>query len=294
MSGPAPSRDRFYTGASGARLAASLFAPAGPSRVTALLLHGGGQTRHAWDKSARALARNGVAVVALDQRGHGQSDWLGDGRYGFADFAADVTAVADAIAADTGTRPVAVGASLGGIAAMLAMRLRPAVFAGLILVDVTPELDLQGVARVRNFMGANASGGFASVEAAADAIAAWLPHRPRPKSLGGLSKNLRQRDDGRYYWHWDPQFLKGPHPVDAHDGALRGQLQAALAATAIPVLLVRGLESELVRDKEVADFRAHCPAAECVDVAGARHMVAGDRNDAFAAAIVEFLARRFG
>lgn len=286
--------NRRFTGASGSGLAAGVFRPASPRGVSALLLHGGGQTRHAWDKTARGLAQAGIHVTALDQRGHGGSDWIADGSYAFADFAADASAVADALARETGLRPVAVGASLGGIAALLAIGQRADVFAGLALVDVTPRLDPQGVANVRDFMGAKAGDGFASPQEAADAIAAYLPHRPRPKSLEGLRKNLRRRDDGRFYWHWDPRFLAGPRAVGAHDGALHAALEAAARGLRVPALLVRGLDSELVGAQEAAEFRALCPQAEFVDVAGARHMVAGDRNDAFAAAIVDFLLRRFG
>lgn len=287
-------RNRHFTGAGGARLAASVFEVAAPRGVTALLLHGGGQTRHAWVQTAKALAQAGISVIALDQRGHGNSEWIVEGAYAFADFGADVTAVADTLSRETGRAPVVVGASLGGIAALLAMATRANVFAGLVLVDVTPTLDPQGVANVRSFMGARAQEGFASVEEAASAIAAYLPHRPRPNSLEGLRKNLRRRNDGRYYWHWDPRFLDGPRPVGAHDAGLQSALEGAARAASVPVLLVRGLESELVREREAAEFRALCPQAEFVDVAGARHMVAGDRNDAFAAAIVEFLLRRFG
>ena len=159
--------------------------------------------------TARSLARAGIDAVALDQRGHGQSDWSAPGNYAFSDFAADVSLVAEALAGPAGRRPVLVGASLGGIAGLLAMGQRADVCAGLVLVDVTPQLDPQGVANVRSFMGANAQEGFATVEEAAAAIAAYLPHRPRPKSLAGLSKNLRLRADGRLYWHWDPRFLAG-------------------------------------------------------------------------------------
>ena len=240
------------------------------------------------------MAGAGVTAIALDQRGHGDSAWVDDGAYAFADFAADLCAVADAVAMQEGAAPVFVGASLGGIAAMLAMGQRTDVCSGLVLVDVTPWLDPNGVANVRGFMSARARDGFSSVQEAADAIAAYLPHRPAPKSLEGLRKNLRQRDDGRYYWHWDPRFLDGPRPVSAHDAALSQQLAAAVHRARVPMLLVRGQSSELVGAQEVAAFRALCPQAEYADIEGARHMVAGDRNDAFSAAVVGFFTRRFG
>ena len=107
----------IFTGAAGNRLIADVF---GEDARAVLLLHGGGQTRHAWRRTAERLARAGWTAYALDQRGHGDSDWVPDGAYGFADFAADAVAVADALAARSGERPAVIGASLGGIASLLA------------------------------------------------------------------------------------------------------------------------------------------------------------------------------
>ena len=173
-----------FRGASGNRLAADAFGDAGRS---VLLLHGGGQTRHAWRRTAVELARTGWLAYAVDQRGHGDSEWVKDGAYGFQDFAADVAAVAAELARRHGAPPVAIGASLGGIASLLAAgdaqaAGRPPIFAALVLVDITPRVDLTGVAKVQGFMRTHARDGFASVEEAADAVAAYLPHRPRPRS----------------------------------------------------------------------------------------------------------------
>src|SRR3954471_2831689 len=109
---------KFFTGAAGNRLVANEI---GHGPRSALLLHGGGQTRHAWAKTAHGLADAGWRVVAVDQRGHGDSDWVADGSYTFPDYAADAEAVAHTIAAAHGEAPVAIGASLGGIAALLAL-----------------------------------------------------------------------------------------------------------------------------------------------------------------------------
>src|SRR2546423_1442044 len=104
----------IFTGASGNRLIADVYGDTGRPII---LLHGGGQTRHAWRATAERLARDGAVTYAVDQRGHGDSEWVG--AYDFEDFAADAAAVADALSARAGTRPIAVGASLGGIAALL-------------------------------------------------------------------------------------------------------------------------------------------------------------------------------
>ncbi len=289
-------RRHVYPGSSGVALVGTVYAPQGELRAArppVLLLHGGGQTRHAFAGTARRLATEGFTAVVLDQRGHGDSPWPADGAYAFADFSADAACVAAAIETETGRRPVAVGASLGGIAALLALHGDPHAFAGLVLVDVTPRMDPAGVDHVQGFMRAKAQEGFADIEEAAEAIAAYLPHRPRPTSLEGLRKNLRHDADGRWRWHWDPRFLDGPRPVST-DGAVveRALLQSA-GALAVPALLVRGRSSELVTEEHAAEFRRLAPHADYADIAGARHMVAGDRNDAFTGAILEFLRRRF-
>jgi pimeloyl-ACP methyl ester carboxylesterase len=285
-------RAAVFTGAAGNRLVADVF---GESGSPVLLLHGGGQTRHSWRETGRRLAAAGSVAYALDQRGHGDSDWIADGNYAFIDFADDAVAVADALAGQAERAPVAVGASLGGIAALLAegagAQIGRPVFSALVLVDIAPRVDAAGVAKIQGFMRANAKDGFGSIAEAADAVAAYLPHRPRPPSYQGLKKNLRLGPDGRWRWHWDPRFLDGPRPI----GTGRGEIEAALVAAAqrvtVPVMLVRGGSSEVVTENHVREFLDLVPHAEYMDVAGARHMVAGDRNDRFSAAILGFLGK---
>ncbi|MGL4239846.1 MAG: alpha/beta hydrolase, partial [Beijerinckiaceae bacterium] len=180
-----------------------------------ILLHGGGQTRHSWRRTGEALAHAGFIALPFDQRGHGGSGRAADKRYTFFDYAADAHGLAVAMRQRFGLAPAIVGASLGGMAGLIASHLPPAnPFSGLVLVDVTPRMDPNGVAAVQGFMGDRAEEGFATIEEAAEAIAAYLPHRPKPKSLDGLRKNLRKAADGRYYWHWDPAFLSGPCRIE--------------------------------------------------------------------------------
>ncbi len=285
----------IFTGAAGNRLIADVF---GEGARTVLLLHGGGQTRHAWGKTAERLARAGWTAYALDQRGHGDSEWVANGAYAFADFAADATAVADALASRSGERPAVVGASLGGIASLLAegeaeRSGRGSMFSLLVLVDVTPRVDSAGIDKIQGFMRAHGEG-FGSVAEAAEAVAAYLPHRPRPRSQHGLRKNLRLYPDGRWRWHWDPRFLDGPRGVASNREGLEEALVAAARRIAIPALLVRGGASELVQEAHAREFLELVPHADYVDVAEARHMVAGDSNENFSAAILGFLGRTAG
>lgn len=280
---------RHFSGADGHRLAASVEGAGRP----VLLLHGGGQTRHAWRKTGHDLAAAGFMAVRLDQRGHGDSPWDEAGRYHFFDYAGDARAVAHRLRDETGQAPIAIGASLGGLSALLAQDQEPGLFAALVLVDVVPDMNIGGLTKVRDFMRAHLEDGFASVEEAAEAIATYLPHREKPKSLEGLRKNLRLRPDGRYHWHWDPKFQLGEHGIESRRGELIEAAHGAARRLDVPCLLVRGGQSELVGEDEAKAFLALVPHAEWVDVKEAAHMVAGDRNDAFGDALIAFLTKGF-
>ncbi len=247
-----------------------------------LLAHGGGQTRHAWGGTAAALAAAGRYAVSLDLRGHGDSDWAPDGNYLLEKFASDVTYVADRL--DT---PVMVGASLGGLSAMVAGAADPCPFSAIVLVDIAPHIEIRGSDRVLDFMRDKLEDGFGTVEEAADAVAAYLPERPRPTDLKGLQKNLRKRDDGRWRWHWDPRFVSGDRKVDSARNPER--LAAAVAEITCPMLLVRGRMSDVISEESVRKFRALQPKARFADIARAGHMVAGDANDVFTDAVLDFL-----
>ena len=266
--------------APGIEIAADIAGPDGAPTV--VLGHGGGQTRHSWDRCEVQLARAGFQAINYDLRGHGESDWSGDGDYGIETRARDLIAVAA-----QGSRPLAlVGASLGGITSMMAASLGLDVDA-LVLVDIVPKMSPVGVAKIRGFM-MGSPDGFASLEDAADAISAYYPERPRPKDLSGLHKNLRLGDDGRYRWHWDQRMMTDTRADPSHMLAL---LDAADWTDRVPTLLVRGMKSDIVDDDGVADLRRRIPHLEIADIRGAGHMVAGDRNDEFNAAVIEFLAR---
>jgi len=275
------------TGAEGNGLAADIWGDGHGQPV--LFFHGGGQTRRAWDATARRVADAGMRAIAIDQRGHGESDWVTSRSYTFVDYAADVVAVVRQVAERFHAAPAAVGASLGGLAALAAEMRHGPLLSSLVMVDITPRMDPEGVSRIQGFMGERMDEGFATLEEAADAIAAYLPHRKRPRSLDGLRKNLRLSKDGRYRWHWDPAFINGERNINLHAREMMGELIAGLPKLALPVLLVRGMQSELVHEAYAREFVELTPAASYVDVGGAGHMVAGDRNDVFCGAILDFL-----
>lgn len=272
-------------GADGIELAADVAGD--PDDPPVVLFHGGGQTRHAWGTTLQALAGSGWYASSVDLRGHGDSAWAPDGDYSLDAFAGDVTAVATGL-----DRPVLVGASLGGLASLTAIADAPEPIArALVLVDVAPRVEMAGAARIVDFMRGHLDG-FESLDAVADAVAAYNPHRPRPSNLEGLKKNVRQRADGRWMWHWDPRFVSGKRgsPDETRSSITDpDRLQRAARSLTVPVLLVRGRMSDLLSEAGAAEFQALVPHAEVVDVAGAGHMVAGDRNDLFNDAVVSFL-----
>ncbi|KTE78469.1 alpha/beta fold hydrolase [Sphingopyxis sp. A083] len=282
--------DLTLVGHGGHRIAASVEGPA--EGLPVLLAHGGGQTRWAWKKITNLLMESGFRAIALDLRGHGDSAWARDGAYAIADFARDLAAIASAM----NRKPALVGASLGGLAGILAEgELAPNAFASLTLVDVTPQLESAGVAHVIDFMAAHAGTGFASPLEAARVISEYLPHRPSRTASPGLRRYLRQKADGRYYWHWDPAFVTGilRQDEDQSEGSGYGRVELSEAARrlTLPVHLVRGGSSDLVSPGAVAHFRDLVPHAEYTDIADATHMVVGDQNDLFGEAIVDFLVR---
>ncbi len=253
-----------------------------------ILLHGGGQTRHAWAGTALRLADAGFLAIALDARGHGDSQWAADGDYSADAMVGDLACVR----ASLHSPPALVGASMGGLTSLLAIGEGPTDFSdALVLVDIAPRLEADGVARVLDFMRAH-TGGFANLEDAADAVAAYNPHR-KTRSTSGLRKNLRLREDGRWYWHWDPRFLD--HATRSRAGeALVQQERREQAARCIrvPTLLVRGGSSDVVSPEGARELQQLIPHADLFDVEDAGHMVAGDRNDVFSNAVIEFLRRK--
>lgn len=255
-----------------------------PGNQPVIFAHGGGQTRHAWGGTANILAERGWHAICLDLRGHGDSDWCPEANYAVDAYAEDLRIIARSFS----KRPVAVGASLGGNSSLIAEgEHEDPIFSAIVLVDITPRIAEEGVKHIQDFMGANMEKGFANVDEAADSVARYLPHRPKPKDTSGLAKNLRLREDGRYYWHWDPKFFNGPKR--ARDPNRQARMEAAARALTCPTLLVRGKSSDLVTEEAAQEFLAMVPHAEFVDVGGAGHMVAGDKNDAFTEAVVQFL-----
>ncbi|MEC7844365.1 MAG: alpha/beta hydrolase [Actinomycetota bacterium] len=277
-----PVTERFTT-SSGIKIEADLWGPISDRSV--LLLHGGGQTRHSWDSTARRLADIGVFAITLDLRGHGRSDWSKNSEYELSQFSEDIAFVLEEI----GICPVLVGASLGGLVGMyLEGRMRPGSISALVLVDVVPNMNVNGAERVKDFMLKHSEVGFASLSEVAEVLAEYNPYRKKPTDLEGLKKNLRKRGN-RWFWHWDQTFISSERNEKNPDMRNTQLLNEVMSNIKVPTLLVRGKMSDLVTEDEVQEFLEKFPQSDFVDVSGAGHMVAGDKNDVFSEEVIAFL-----
>ena len=253
-----------------------------------LLLHGGGQTRHAWKGTGESLAKVGFRTYSLDARGHGDSDWAPDGDYEQDGMVNDLSSV---VAALGDPHPVLVGASMGGGVSLCAIGDGKVDARALVLVDMAPRIEAEGAQKILAFMRQNPDG-FDSLEQVAEAIASYQPHRDHSRQLDGLKKNVRLDENGRLRWHWDPDWISDRPFVEVDTRWERLETAALkLNKSLLPTLLVRGGLSDVLSESGAEEFLVTCPHAEYVNVTDAAHMVAGDRNDIFTSAVAEFLAR---
>ena len=256
-----------------------------PDDPLVILLHGGGQTRHAWGGTAEKLSQAGFYAVAIDLRGHGDSDWSQEGDYGIESYKEDLISIIDQL----GKPASLIGASLGGMVSLCTAGDREYrdLCNALVMVDIGIYPNEDGSNEILNFMSSGFKG-FSSLEEASDSIASYLPHREKPKDVSGLQKNLRLKEDGRYYWHWDPRFIES-RTGNRSDYKLKQKIYAE--SVNIPTMLIRGALSNVVTQDEVDDFLETIKHAEFIEIDRAAHMIAGDRNDIFANAAISFLQK---
>jgi pimeloyl-ACP methyl ester carboxylesterase len=260
--------------------------------VPLLLLHGFGNEAHIWDDFAPLVAPH-YRTLALDHRGHGRSDWDPDGHYDLDTLVDDVEAVTDALGID---RLVLVAHSLGGRVATLFGGRHPQRMAGLVLVDIGPEVDPRGSLRIRQDIESNMAPVFASRDEYARALSLAYP-AAQPAALARMAEHgLRARDDGRFELAMDPA-LRGPSAArgetegaEAAEQALRQRMWDALAALPCPTLVVRGAASDILSpetaDRMVDDVLAHGRLAV---VGQAGHSVMTDNPQGFNDAVCAFV-----
>ncbi|MGR8948389.1 MAG: alpha/beta fold hydrolase [Gammaproteobacteria bacterium] len=276
-----PEPMHWWHGADGIKLAGDYWGDSkGPLVV---LQHGGGQTRHAWKNAGQALGKAGYYAIAFDARGHGDSQWSADGAYSQDIMVEDLRCILEQLGSP---RPVLVGASMGGGTSLVAVGEDHIDATALVMVDIAPKIEPAGVENISNFM-RNKPEGYDSLEEVAQAIGNYQPHRKPPKDLKGLAKNLRLADNGKYRWHWDPAFLSQPRDIIKRTT----RLEKCAAALKLPTQLVRGGLSDILSEDGAQQFLLLCEHAEYVNITDAGHMVAGDRNDVFSDAVIDFLGR---
>lgn len=272
--------ERIEIRGAGVTLAGDVHGPRDGQPV--IFLHGGGQTRSSWGAALEVAGSRGYRAYSFDLRGHGESGWSPDGDYHIDRYADDLRCVIKAL----DQAPVLIGASLGGMIALPVAAAPPPEIRALVLVDVTLQTEVKGAQEITSFMRGSPNG-FASVDEAADAVAAYLPNRKRPKDTSGLMKNLRLRN-GRYHWHWDPAFLDRKFDTPMFDLTV---LEECARALTVPTLLIRGARSRVLDEEAVAHFFSLAPATDFAEVPGADHMAVGDANDSFNAVVFDYLER---
>jgi pimeloyl-ACP methyl ester carboxylesterase len=267
----------------GKDIAASVFGE--ESNPLVVFLHGGGQTRFAWDEAAESISQKGFFVITYDLRGHGDSFWSEEGNYRIHHHKEDLISIIENFDQPANL----VGASLGGMTS-LSLAGDPnhsKLCKTLIMVDIGIYPNQEGSDKIVEFM-RSAADGFASLEEAANYISNFLPHREKPKDLTGLNKNLRKKED-RFYWHWDPKFLQGRQDQDIKE--YFGHLEDAAKSLDKPTLLIRGGLSDVLTEEDKNYFLNIVSHAEFEEINNAAHMVAGDKNDIFSEAVEKFLVK---
>jgi esterase len=246
-----------------------------------LFLHGGALTAHTWDLCCLAM-RDDYHCLALDQRGHGDSDWAPDVNYSIAAQRADVKGFAEAVGLENF---VLVGMSMGAINGLAYAIEYPETLSALVLIDAGPNVRRPGSSRIRNFVNGGAEP--ETLEAIIERAMSFNPRRDPVILRRSLMHNLRRQDDGKWVWKYDRRRFQGMGG-ESHAEERRG-LAAGLARVTCPTLVVRGGESDVFHDEDAERLAADLPDARWVKIPRAGHTVQGDNPKDLVAALREFL-----
>jgi esterase len=246
-----------------------------------LFLHGGALTAHTWDLCCLAL-RDEFHCVALDQRGHGDTDWAPDADYSIGAQREDIRGFADRLGFD---RFVLVGQSMGAINGLAFAVTHPERLSALVMIDAGPEVRRRGSSRIREFVNGGAKP--ETLEEIIERALAFNPRRDRQILRRSLMHNLRRQPDGSWSWKYDRRrFQRLDH--DTHL-AERRRLADDLANVTCPALVVRGAESDVFHQDDAEHLAKNFPDGRQVTIAQAGHTVQGDNPKDLVAALREFL-----
>ncbi len=272
--GPPKVRREFVEVDAGRRVSALVWGADDPEIV---LMHGGAQNAHTWDTVALALDR---PLVAVDLPGHGHSDWRADRQYWPLENAVDVATVMRALAPSP---RVVVGMSLGGLTSVALAARHPELVPRLVLVDVTPGVDREKAAPITAFVAGPER--FASFDEILERTVAFNPTRTESSLRRGILHNAREHDDGSWTWRYDRWRL-----AEGQDVPDFRPLWDDVSKLKMQLMLVRGADSGVVGDEDVAELRRRQPNVRVEVVEGAGHSVQGDRPVELARLIESFLA----
>ena len=252
-----------------------------PGGKTVLLLHGAGQQAHSWDFISLALCEE-YHVLALDARGHGDSQWSADGDYSMDAHQSDLDAVVEAI----GIAPfILVGHSMGGRNAFAYASRNPEAVDALVIVDTGPTGRPQGQDRIRRFR--ELPDELDSYQEFASRIQSYTG-RTTEQVLGSLKYSIRERDDGKWTWKYDPLLRSPGFQPQIWPEA---KLWDCLAQVRCPTLLVRGSDSDVLSPEVIERMLEVVPRIQGSVVEKAGHLVPGDNPTGFLEVIRDFLRR---
>ena len=245
-----------------------------------VMLHGGSQQAHSWDFVSLPLSED-FHIIAMDQRGHGDSDWATDGDYTIEAHQRDIDGFVSALG--LGNFHL-IGHSMGGRNSYVWASRNPDKLRSLVIVDTGPVAQSRGRNRIQNFR--ELPDELDSFEEFADRVQEYTG-RTREQTLGALKYSIRERADGKWTWKYD-KLLRTPGrqgPVWSQE-----QLWEAVAKITCPTLVVRGGNSDIFADETMREMQQVIPCCEIVTVPGAGHLVAGDNPVDFLAAVRSFYA----